>query len=772
MKKIFGGIFLTIMLWVLSCQLFAATITADDLRGDDNFINKILSLQKEDNTIVDNSIYVATDGSDSNSGTVDSPYATVYYAISKAKAGQTIYIRGGIYSQNIVITKSGTEGNYITIRNYPNEKAIFDHTNYSTDGGAIIELSKVNYIHIQGLKLCNKNLKSSSGYGILMRQGNHIIIKDVEISNINVPDPKSSKVGANAIILYGNNASVPISNVIIDGCYVHDCQTGWSEAISVNGNSEYVNVINSKVENIGNIGLDFAGHFNACKDSSLDQARYCVAVGNVVSKCVSPNATSYGLYNDGGRDNIFDRNIVYECSGGIEIGSEEGAKYSDYPVKNVVVKNNLVYNNTQAGLSVGGYDNDDTGIVYNTKIYNNTLVNNGNSDSGNELGINKTSGTDIRNNIFYKDNDLETVKIRFTEDLAGNLTFKNNCYYSTRTESNFKVVRYGETFRGFDNWKTASGETGIYKNPNFGEEYNLLKNSPCIDAGDSTADSGKYDILSNKRNINNIDIGCYEYNGSEVTTTTTVETSTETTTTSTTTTKVTETSTENTTVTTTTESESSSETTTENSSGSTLEWDFTDSNWSDKTATKTIYTVNGITVRHNGTASGIKGFKFDKNTKSNKLNYFYIRLYAKAKDKLTVYVNYNSSKADSNVVLTIAKVNDDNTFTTVDTQSVKAVKTGDYTITFNIVDDGNYIVYTDTTSVGTAFYNKVIIDRASVTGDINGDGILDKKDIATILKHCSGGKLITDSTILTKADVNNDGKVDLIDVGTLLNSIE
>ena len=724
MKKIFGIMLFTAMLWLLSCQLFAATITAEDLRGDDNFINKILSLQKEDNTVVDNAIYVATDGSNSNKGTIDSPYETVYYAISKAKAGQTIYVRGGTYNQNIVITKSGTEGNYITIRNYPNEKPVFDHTNYATDGGAIIELSKVNYIHIQGLKLCNKDLKSNSGYGILMRQGNHIIIKDVEISNINVPDPTSSKVGANAIILYGNNASVPISNVLIDNCYVHDCQTGWNEAVTVNGNSEYVNVINSRIENIGNIGLDFAGHFNACKDSSLDQARYCVAVGNVVSKCVSPNATSYGLYNDGGRDNTFDRNVVYECSGGIEIGSEEGAKYSNYPVKNVVVKNNLIYNNTQAGLSVGGYDNDATGIVYNTKIYNNTLVNNGNSDGGKELGINKTS--------------------------------------------NFKVIRYGETFRGFDNWKTASGETGIYENPNFGEEYSLLKNSPCIDAGDSTADSGKYDILSNERNINNIDIGCYEYNGSEVTTTTTVETSSETTTT--TTTKVTETSSESTTSTTTV-SESSSETTTENTGGSVLEWDFTDSNWTDKTATKTVYTVNGLTVRHNGTASGINGFKFDKNTKSNKLDYFYIRLDAKAKDKLTVYVNYNSSKAGNTVALTLAKVNDDNTFTTIDTKSVEALKTGDYKITFNVADDGNYIIYTDSTSSGTAFYNKVVINRASVIGDINGDGVLNE-DVAIILKHCSGVQPITDSTILTKADVNNDSKVDLIDAITLLNSIK
>lgn len=111
MKKIFGLMLFTAMLWLLSCQLFAATITAEDLRGDDNFINKILSLQKEDNTVVDNAIYVATDGSNSNKGTIDSPYETVYYAISKAESWTNKYmLRGGTYNQNIVITKSGIRG--------------------------------------------------------------------------------------------------------------------------------------------------------------------------------------------------------------------------------------------------------------------------------------------------------------------------------------------------------------------------------------------------------------------------------------------------------------------------------------------------------------------------------------------------------------------------------------------------------------------------------------------------------------------------------------
>ena len=49
-----------------------------------------------------------------------------------------------------------------------------------------------------------------------------------------------------------------------------------NEAVTVNGNSEYVNVINNRIENIGNIGLDFAGHFlMLVKIVLFDQARYC-----------------------------------------------------------------------------------------------------------------------------------------------------------------------------------------------------------------------------------------------------------------------------------------------------------------------------------------------------------------------------------------------------------------------------------------------------------------------------------------------------------------
>ena len=41
--------------------------------------------------------FVATNGSDSNSGTIDKPFATLDKAQSKVMAGDTVYIRQGTY---------------------------------------------------------------------------------------------------------------------------------------------------------------------------------------------------------------------------------------------------------------------------------------------------------------------------------------------------------------------------------------------------------------------------------------------------------------------------------------------------------------------------------------------------------------------------------------------------------------------------------------------------------------------------------------------------
>lgn len=67
-------------------------------------------------------VYVATNGSDSNSGSVSSPYATLSKAISAAPSGGTIVIRGGTYrgQANLSISKT------LKIIAYPGETPVFN----------------------------------------------------------------------------------------------------------------------------------------------------------------------------------------------------------------------------------------------------------------------------------------------------------------------------------------------------------------------------------------------------------------------------------------------------------------------------------------------------------------------------------------------------------------------------------------------------------------------------------------------------------------------
>lgn len=61
-------------------------------------------------------VYVATNGNDSNTGTVNSPYKTFAKAVSVMSAGDVCIIRAGVYEEELIINKNGTAGNYLTFK--------------------------------------------------------------------------------------------------------------------------------------------------------------------------------------------------------------------------------------------------------------------------------------------------------------------------------------------------------------------------------------------------------------------------------------------------------------------------------------------------------------------------------------------------------------------------------------------------------------------------------------------------------------------------------
>ncbi|MGJ8641661.1 MAG: Ig-like domain-containing protein [Opitutaceae bacterium] len=87
--------------------------------------------------------YVATNGSDSNAGSLSQPLATVQKAVDLAGPGSTIYIRGGSYHEQVDLSGvAGTEEMPITLTPYNGETVTFDGTttissNWTQDSGNV-----------------------------------------------------------------------------------------------------------------------------------------------------------------------------------------------------------------------------------------------------------------------------------------------------------------------------------------------------------------------------------------------------------------------------------------------------------------------------------------------------------------------------------------------------------------------------------------------------------------------------------------------------------
>lgn len=68
----------------------------------------------------------ASKGDDTNAGSESAPWKSVSYAVSQLHAGDTLYLRGGRYFENVYASLEGTADERITIRSYPGEQAVID----------------------------------------------------------------------------------------------------------------------------------------------------------------------------------------------------------------------------------------------------------------------------------------------------------------------------------------------------------------------------------------------------------------------------------------------------------------------------------------------------------------------------------------------------------------------------------------------------------------------------------------------------------------------
>ena len=405
--------------------------------------------------------YVSVNGDDRGKGSKSKPFRTFAKALKKLKPGDTLYVRKGTYKENIVIPAKccGTKDKYITICSYANEKVVLNGK--SGKSKTILTVNGASYLRIAGLEFAN--LTAQDACGIFVAAGtNHLILSGNTFHDIKVNKPTKQNHCANGILLYGDGSQKAIQNILIYGNRLYNCQTGWAECISVTANCKNINVVQNTIDKTGNIGIDFSGNYGYCADASKDFPRNCLAYKNKVTNCVSPNETAYGIYVDGGQHIEISGNNVVKCSGGIEIGAEEKPTKGAYSTTDIQVLKNNVKNNSENGITVGGYQKN-LGWVNNVTITGNTCKNNGKKNV--ILTLAKCNGVTLQDNTFCNDSGgAAIVYSEFNSSYTKNIVFKNNRYSNGNAKKRTCFVYLGKTYTSFETWKKVVGKNaGTYQ---------------------------------------------------------------------------------------------------------------------------------------------------------------------------------------------------------------------------------------------------------------------------------------------------------------------
>ena len=360
------------------------------LRGDEAF-------QAHSRRIIETGITAPGQGEVYYAG----PYDDVQGIINMLGPGDTLYLRGGVYNRKIRLYGGvqGREDAYITIAAMPGEEVIFDGSGLNghdqdQDGPSMFWLYGCGYVQLTGFEVRNAHGRDASA--ILLEPGtHHVVVSDLTIQNITTPSPKSEDHCCNAILLMGRGRAT-ISNVLLYRNYIHDCKTGWSEAISVAANVSSVNIVANQLNNTGNIAICFAGGYGNAP-SSVDHPAHGLVFGNIVTNCHCGYDTGFAIYADGTQDVDFISNTVRDCDGGIEVGAEEsGTTHS------ILVANNLLVNCAEAAVGLGTPGG--SGHVRNVTVYGNRYRNVGWLSGGASILRFGASGVNSYDN-YYIDND-------------------------------------------------------------------------------------------------------------------------------------------------------------------------------------------------------------------------------------------------------------------------------------------------------------------------------------------------------------------------------
>jgi hypothetical protein len=335
--------------------------------------------------------YVAATGNDSHDGSISSPWASVAKASATMVAGDTVYIRGGIYSEReIHISTGGSQDKYITFSGYPGEMAIIDGGyDASSSGRHPIFWIDASYIKILNLTIQHGSMSNIHiGY---YANVNNVLIEGCDISNV-VTDDNTGLVYFEA----GNT----VTEITVSNNKIHDRIQGSQYPNTGDGiklfRSRNVYLNNNEIYNLVN-GIYYKHSDNIEGVTTLIENNLIHDVG-----------IGLRITND---NSLIQNNIIYNASGGIIIFDMGGTCGGD---GTRILHNTIALSPT--GVSLRAPSDGCAGST-NSVIRNNLFTDIATSGDDRGIGIwhynagSDTSNTTIEYNLVYSPLTTSTISV-------------------------------------------------------------------------------------------------------------------------------------------------------------------------------------------------------------------------------------------------------------------------------------------------------------------------------------------------------------------------
>jgi len=515
--------------------------------------------------------FVANNGNDLNNGTsISTPFKTIQKAMGKVVAGDTVYVRGGTYREEITAYRGGSAGNYVTVAGYEKEVPVIKGSEivsgWTLHGGNIWK--KTGWKH--NSQQVFVDLKDDAGLQQIGRPSNHygsfeypspvgsglssmtagsfyydpasytlyVWLKDGSSPNDHVMEASTKRrlffMGASHFYLKGlafrhtsssaftkQGAAIELgAHSIMDRC---DVQYTDFTGVTMGYLKTGAQLINSNISNNGNSGINGPGSYD-----------FYIA-GNIINRNNTRNFNA--LWHAGG---IKATTKAYGVVANNEVGYNKGSGiWFDYANggQAIVVKNNYVHDNgpKEAGIfmevtkNAAIYNNvlannERRGIYIsasdNMRVHNNT-VNGTKGYAGVEINGMPRGGATLTNNTLYNNiisngtskYDLFLAKSNGTT-IQNNTTDYNNYYRAGAVQ-----LSNGSIYSTLDAWKKASlqDKNSLNVNPAYvttaitaATQLAVDVTSPVVNAGMLLSDV-KSDFLDVARPTGDVhDIGAFE----------------------------------------------------------------------------------------------------------------------------------------------------------------------------------------------------------------------------------------------------------------------